>query len=173
MLCNVRTATLKHIILPSILHRAYPIEALGKPLKQGVKAVAPMQIDFPNIPVAYTLDFCFLLLQIDHFGFSEDRTFKQRYLIADQHWRKDTGAILFYTGNEGDITWFANNTVRRTLDFFALVMCSLITSLALKPSLLLPRASCGTWLKSLTPCWCLLSTDITENPYPSGTNHSV
>uniref|UniRef100_A0A8C6XF57 Lysosomal Pro-X carboxypeptidase n=1 Tax=Naja naja TaxID=35670 RepID=A0A8C6XF57_NAJNA len=51
-----------------------------------------------------------MLFQIDHFGFAEDRTFKQRYLIADQHWKKDTGSILFYTGNEGDIAWFANNT---------------------------------------------------------------
>ncbi|KAH0625232.1 hypothetical protein JD844_033542 [Phrynosoma platyrhinos] len=38
------------------------------------------------------------------------RTFKQRYLIADQHWKRDVGSILFYTGNEGDITLFANNT---------------------------------------------------------------
>uniref|UniRef100_A0A8B9QPM8 Lysosomal Pro-X carboxypeptidase n=1 Tax=Anas platyrhynchos TaxID=8839 RepID=A0A8B9QPM8_ANAPL len=36
--------------------------------------------------------------------------FLQRYLIADQHWKKDNGPILFYTGNEGDITWFCNNT---------------------------------------------------------------
>lgn len=48
--------------------------------------------------------------KIDHFGFAEDSTFKQRYLLADQHWRKDGGPILFYTGNEGDIAWFCNNT---------------------------------------------------------------
>nr|XP_020663824.1 lysosomal Pro-X carboxypeptidase isoform X1 [Pogona vitticeps] len=53
---------------------------------------------------------CYLDQKIDHFGFAEDRTFKQRYLIADQHWKSDIGSILFYTGNEGDITWFANNT---------------------------------------------------------------
>lgn len=53
-----------------------------------------------------------MLFQIDHFGFAEDRTFKQRYLLADQHWKKDVGSILFYTGNEGDISWFANNTVQ-------------------------------------------------------------
>ncbi|XP_015264381.1 PREDICTED: lysosomal Pro-X carboxypeptidase-like, partial [Gekko japonicus] len=47
---------------------------------------------------------------IDHFGFAEDSTFKQRFLVADQHWRQDDGTILFYTGNEGDIAWFANNT---------------------------------------------------------------
>lgn len=48
--------------------------------------------------------------QIDHFGFLENGTFKQRYLLNDQHWHKDGGPILFYTGNEGDITWFCNNT---------------------------------------------------------------
>ncbi|EPQ19311.1 Lysosomal Pro-X carboxypeptidase [Myotis brandtii] len=47
---------------------------------------------------------------IDHFGFKNDKTFNQRYLIADQHWRKEGGSILFYTGNEGDIIWFCNNT---------------------------------------------------------------
>ncbi|XP_061575747.1 lysosomal Pro-X carboxypeptidase [Cololabis saira] len=48
--------------------------------------------------------------KIDHFGFLEDGTFKQRYLVADQHWHQPDGPILFYTGNEGDITWFCNNT---------------------------------------------------------------
>nr|XP_048697125.1 lysosomal Pro-X carboxypeptidase isoform X2 [Caretta caretta] len=48
--------------------------------------------------------------KIDHFGFDQDLTFQQRYLVADQHWRKNNGSILFYTGNEGDITWFCNNT---------------------------------------------------------------
>ncbi|KAM3874765.1 lysosomal Pro-X carboxypeptidase [Diretmus argenteus] len=49
--------------------------------------------------------------KIDHFGFLEDGTFKQRYLVADKHWRPGGGGpILFYTGNEGDITWFCNNT---------------------------------------------------------------
>lgn len=47
--------------------------------------------------------------KIDHFGFLEDGTFKQRYLVADRHWRKPGGPILFYTGNEGDIAWFCNN----------------------------------------------------------------
>ncbi|XP_008288574.1 lysosomal Pro-X carboxypeptidase [Stegastes partitus] len=48
--------------------------------------------------------------KIDHFGFLEDGTFKQRYLVADKHWQQPGGPILFYTGNEGDITWFCNNT---------------------------------------------------------------
>ncbi|XP_067890018.1 lysosomal Pro-X carboxypeptidase isoform X1 [Heterodontus francisci] len=48
--------------------------------------------------------------KIDHFGFVEDATFEQRYLIADRYWNQNGGPILFYTGNEGDITWFCNNT---------------------------------------------------------------
>ncbi|XP_060903022.1 lysosomal Pro-X carboxypeptidase [Labrus mixtus] len=48
--------------------------------------------------------------RIDHFGFLEDGTFKQRYLVAAEHWQQPGGPILFYTGNEGDITWFCNNT---------------------------------------------------------------
>lgn len=48
--------------------------------------------------------------KIDHFGYLEDGTFKQRYLVADKHWQQPGGPILFYTGNEGDITWFCNNT---------------------------------------------------------------
>ncbi|XP_020490553.2 lysosomal Pro-X carboxypeptidase [Labrus bergylta] len=48
--------------------------------------------------------------KIDHFGFLEDGTFKQRYLVAAKHWQQPGGPILFYTGNEGDITWFCNNT---------------------------------------------------------------
>ncbi|KAF4529151.1 hypothetical protein B566_EDAN017157 [Ephemera danica] len=33
-----------------------------------------------------------------------------RYLINDTYWNKDSGPILFYTGNEGDIKMFAENT---------------------------------------------------------------
>lgn len=50
-------------------------------------------------------------LQVDHFGFHNSETYKQRYLVADQHWNSNGGPIFFYTGNEGDIAWFCNNTV--------------------------------------------------------------
>ncbi|KAM8822258.1 lysosomal Pro-X carboxypeptidase isoform 1-T1 [Synchiropus picturatus] len=59
-------------------------------------------------PVSYRT--CFFEQKIDHFGFLEDGTFKQRYLVSDRHWRNPGGPVLFYTGNEGDITWFCNNT---------------------------------------------------------------
>ncbi len=49
-------------------------------------------------------------LDIDHFGFeSTVGKFKMRYLVDDTHWT-GKGPILFYTGNEGDIWSFYNNT---------------------------------------------------------------
>ncbi|KAL3879039.1 hypothetical protein ACJMK2_031353 [Sinanodonta woodiana] len=48
--------------------------------------------------------------QVDHFGFANADTFLQRFLLADQYWNNDGGPIFFYTGNEGDIAWFCNNT---------------------------------------------------------------
>ncbi|XP_056613248.1 lysosomal Pro-X carboxypeptidase isoform X1 [Triplophysa dalaica] len=59
-------------------------------------------------PLSYTT--FYFDQQIDHLGFLENGTFKQRYLLNDQHWHKEGGPILFYTGNEGDIAWFCNNT---------------------------------------------------------------
>lgn len=57
-----------------------------------------------NVPVL-----CFFPRQLDHFNAAEARTFQQRYLVNTQNWAKG-GPIFFYTGNEGDITWFSNNT---------------------------------------------------------------
>nr|XP_022323280.1 lysosomal Pro-X carboxypeptidase-like [Crassostrea virginica] len=48
--------------------------------------------------------------KVDHFGFVNGDTYQQRYLIADQFWDSNGGPIFFYTGNEGDITLFCNNT---------------------------------------------------------------
>uniref|UniRef100_A0A3Q0TFM0 Lysosomal Pro-X carboxypeptidase n=1 Tax=Amphilophus citrinellus TaxID=61819 RepID=A0A3Q0TFM0_AMPCI len=62
----------------------------------------------PEPPVSYKT--FYFDQKIDHFGFLEDGTFKQRYLLSDKYWQQPGGPILFYTGNEGDITWFCNNT---------------------------------------------------------------
>jgi hypothetical protein len=53
--------------------------------------------------------------QVDHFSFANNATFRLRYLVNATHWRKHEGRpIFFYTGNEGDIEMFAQNTVRFT-----------------------------------------------------------
>lgn len=67
-------------------------------------------ISFYYFPLKYVL-FILFLSQVDHFGFNTVKTFNQRYLVADKYWKKNGGSILFYTGNEGDIIWFCNNTV--------------------------------------------------------------
>ncbi|EOA18671.1 hypothetical protein CARUB_v10007247mg [Capsella rubella] len=48
---------------------------------------------------------------LDHFSFQPEsyRIFHQKYLISSHFWRKG-GPIFVYTGNEGDIEWFASNT---------------------------------------------------------------
>ena len=48
--------------------------------------------------------------RLDHFNVGDNRTFRQRYLYSGNEWDKK-GPIFVYTGNEGDITWFFNNTV--------------------------------------------------------------
>ncbi|XP_018396599.1 PREDICTED: lysosomal Pro-X carboxypeptidase [Cyphomyrmex costatus] len=49
-------------------------------------------------------------VRVDHFSFAIQDTFKLKYLINDT-WRKERNApIFFYTGNEGNIEVFAENT---------------------------------------------------------------
>jgi len=50
-------------------------------------------------------------LQLDHFSFAIKDTFFQRYLVYDTYWTGTGSPVFFYTGNEGDIVLFYNNTV--------------------------------------------------------------
>lgn len=51
---------------------------------------------------------------LDHFNYNPQsyQTFQQRYLINDTFWGgpKINAPIFVYTGNEGNIEWFAQNT---------------------------------------------------------------
>jgi len=48
---------------------------------------------------------------LDHFNFVTDYKYRQKYLFNDTWWDKsNNGPIFFYTGNEGDIESFAENS---------------------------------------------------------------
>ena len=48
--------------------------------------------------------------RIDHYNGSNWDTWQMRYLINDQYYNASQGPILFYTGNEGGIWGFYNNS---------------------------------------------------------------
>ena len=58
--------------------------------------------------------------ELDHFTFTPNASmvFRQKYLVNDTFWRRPSGGngtagagpLFVYTGNEGDIEWFATNT---------------------------------------------------------------
>lgn len=49
-------------------------------------------------------------VSLDHFSFAQNKTFSLRYLINDTFVENKNSPILIYTGNEGDIEFFAQNT---------------------------------------------------------------
>lgn len=92
---------------PSTTHSRYKLSRTNKIPRDGSLTLEPN-----NYSVQYYQQ------RLDHFNAADQRTFKQRYLVNKEKW-EGKGPILLYTGNEGDITWFCNNTVsglgRRTL----------------------------------------------------------
>eukprot|EP00092_Neocalanus_flemingeri_P085462 GFUD01107551.1.p1 GENE.GFUD01107551.1~~GFUD01107551.1.p1 ORF type:complete len:207 (+),score=68.14 GFUD01107551.1:53-673(+) len=47
---------------------------------------------------------------LDHFTFTTQKQFRQKYLVNDTFWDSSGGPIFFYTGNEGDIEAFTENS---------------------------------------------------------------
>jgi len=47
---------------------------------------------------------------VDHYGFTTDAKFRQKYLYNDTWWDRTGGPIFFYAGNEGVIEAFAENS---------------------------------------------------------------
>jgi len=47
---------------------------------------------------------------LDHFTFTTQIKFRQKYLVNDTYWDRNGGPIFFYTGNEGDIEAFTENS---------------------------------------------------------------
>lgn len=64
------------------------------------------------VPISadYAYETRYFETKVDHFGYANNDTYKMRYLFADQYWDHQGGPIFFYTGNEGSITTFANNS---------------------------------------------------------------
>jgi hypothetical protein len=63
----------------------------------------------------YTYETKWFKQRVDHFGFTNEDHYLQRYLINDTYWDHNQGPIFFYTGNEGDIEAFTQNSVSPTL----------------------------------------------------------
>ncbi|KAE8675817.1 Alpha/beta-Hydrolases superfamily protein isoform 2 [Hibiscus syriacus] len=83
--------------LPTFFPRAAAYQSLTKQPK------APK----PNLPFKTH----YFPQTLDHFTFQPKsyKIFYQKYLINTQYWHKEA-PIFVYTGNEGDIDWFAANT---------------------------------------------------------------
>lgn len=68
-------------------------------------------LSVPQISAKYEYQVKYLDVPLDHFTYvNESVTFKMRYLVNDTYNSDGKGPILFYTGNEGDIENFAQNT---------------------------------------------------------------
>lgn len=73
--------------------------------------ISSSTISKPEIKLYKTKYFTQIL---DHFNYNPQsyHKFQQRYLINDTYWggAKKNSPIFVYTGNEGDIEWFTQNT---------------------------------------------------------------
>ena len=87
------------------------LDAKGSPLRHRLSLFGRLPRTSSHIcgsPPPY--DTRYFEQRLDHFNRGDDRTFQQRYLYSNAEWN-GKGPIFVYTGNEGDIAWFYNNTV--------------------------------------------------------------
>ncbi|MCL7032962.1 hypothetical protein MKW94_015338 [Papaver nudicaule] len=79
------------------------------PINIQAESILPQRSTKPNL---YEIKYFTQVL--DHFNYYPQsyQTFQQRYLINYQYWggAEKNAPIFVYTGNEGDIEWFAQNT---------------------------------------------------------------
>ncbi|KAK3918120.1 Lysosomal Pro-X carboxypeptidase [Frankliniella fusca] len=81
---------------------------LPHPLRAEVQG--EVEVEDPTTPT-YGYVTKYITVPVDQFSFSRNDSFQLRYLVNDTWWDKHKpGPIFFYTGNEGDITLFAQNT---------------------------------------------------------------
>ncbi|XP_050441621.1 lysosomal Pro-X carboxypeptidase-like [Adelges cooleyi] len=59
---------------------------------------------------SYVYQTKYFTVPVDHFSFTQNNTFQMKYLINDSYWDSTNGPIFFYTGNEGAIEMFCENT---------------------------------------------------------------
>ncbi|XP_022664564.1 lysosomal Pro-X carboxypeptidase-like [Varroa destructor] len=107
-----------------IFSRTAPIDIIGsvqnRTDKSGVvKQPVPMKLFVVLLLFAallasvrgYNYNTTWFETKVDHFGYANNDTFKMRVLYNEEHFNiSEPGPIFFYTGNEGDIEMFANNT---------------------------------------------------------------
>ena len=84
-----------------------PVGGMRKPLRMAPKIKQELkETNADRQPPAFNFT-----TKLDHFdaqGHSSE--FNIRYLVEDTYWNKETGPILFYAGNEGDIYGFYDNS---------------------------------------------------------------
>ncbi|PVH47459.1 hypothetical protein PAHAL_4G067000 [Panicum hallii] len=86
---------------------------------RGGKLVVTAAADGTSSTAAIPFTAHYFPQELDHFTFTPNASmlFYQKYLVNDTFWRRPsggkgaaTGPMFVYTGNEGDIEWFATNT---------------------------------------------------------------
>lgn len=108
VLAAVASVTSVSAVNPSQRHALFN----GKHVKSNVQADTPVRAS--GQPGVQNCTLNWFTQTIDHFSWqappSGNFTYQQRYFTYDQYWNKETGAILFYAGNEADVTLYVDHT---------------------------------------------------------------